>query len=653
MVDIDETDHNSTTDDRGLKSADFNPRSAIRNVWRFVRTYASSAPAGALTPVAKLYIAGVCLAGLFVLLQPPTFPMDDPAGFVAFFILCGLGQMLPIKFFNRSSISLSMAMAMAAIFLFGPMYAVGVNLASGLVHLATGIRKRRPIYRSAVTIAILVLTAWTAGRLYVALGGPVGLGSDYFHFVLPGAVAGWAYYLINTSLITAAMALEQRQSFRVFWGKNYQWLSLNFARMSLLAFAVAVFYQKMGFAGLGLFLLPIFIAWYSTRLYERTVEDVNTANAELKVAHERLNIMYEVSRSLVGSLHLDETLERIVAAAGLIGFPISFVASPASAQPGTRGHSQLKIGYGHGVDPAHLEWVHQLIAVVCNEPSFLAGEPSVISDFNLQSEINNLKSDVLTLVPLFNRGELWGVVGVGSADLPSPIVMKELLILRPLAERAIEMALDHEQAQRDALIDARTGLYNHRYFQEALQRELADAYRRNSFLSFLMIDINNFKEFNDVYGHLVGDQVLQVVAQVLRENVREGDIACRYGGDEMCVLLPHTDRARAIEVASRIDGAIRAYPFHIRQETGAGEAPSADPSLRVSIGVATFPEAAHTRAGLVEQADRACYRAKALGGGVAAEGGRQEANGNPVRLQLVKSGGAPYYGAMDKVKSMR
>ena len=136
-----------------------------------------------------------------------------------------------------------------------------------------------------------------------------------------------------------------------------------------------------------------------------------------------------------------------------------------------------------------------------------------------------------------------------------------------------------------------------------------------------MIDINKFKTLNDDYGHLVGDQVLQTIGQLLRENVRGTDIACRYGGDELCVLMPHTDRSRAMEVAARIDNVIRTYPFRVWKEASA-RAEGTVLTLRVSIGVATFPESAGTRAGLVEQADRACYRAKALGGGVAAEGAR-------------------------------
>jgi GGDEF domain-containing protein len=132
---------------------------------------------------------------------------------------------------------------------------------------------------------------------------------------------------------------------------------------------------------------------------------------------------------------------------------------------------------------------------------------------------------------------------------------------------------------------------------------------------------------------------------ILRENVREGDVACRFGGDEFCVLLPHADRARGIEVASRIDRAVRTFPFRVRQETVPNHDDRQTVSLAVSIGVAAFPEAALTRAGLLEQADRACYRAKALEGGVIAEAGLKTLSGaednRSSRLHLFKGARPP------------
>jgi diguanylate cyclase (GGDEF)-like protein len=631
-----------------------------------------------LSNLARLYIAGVCATGIAILLQFPAALPADLIGLVTFFILGSLAQLLPIRFYKEASVSMSMAVALAAIVVFGPIFAVWVNLGSGIVHYLTVTRpKHRPFYRSAVTISTLVIAAWVSGHLYIFANGQVGPSSVSFSSFLPLVLCGFCYYLLNTFLITIAMALEQRQSFLPLLRTNYQWLTVNIAGLTPLGFGVAFIYQQIGLGGLALFLVPVVIAQYSFHLYARTVENVRKANEELQEANDRigitneelreanehvrqsnqelkeandhLNVMYEVSRSLVGSLHVAETLNVISTATRLLGFHAGFVANAIHTD-------REKILYWRATHPAYAQWsldepnratqtpLREFVVSLGKRDWFLAGEPRVFEPHECGLDLNEYQLSaladnplaMLTLVPLFVHGEPWGIVGVGSSRPPSAIEMKELLIFRSMAENALETAIAHEQAERDAFIDARTGLFNHRYFQEALQRELHDAAQRNSFLSFLMLDINNFKEFNDMYGHLVGDQVLEIVAKLMRENVRELDIVCRYGGDELCVLLPQADRARAMEVAARIDRVIRTYPFHVRSENGFEPEKIEELSLRVSIGVATFPEAAQTRAGLVEQADRACYRAKVLGGGVVAEIGRSDTKEHSLRLPLVK-----------------
>lgn len=626
----------------------------------------------------KLYVAGLCLLGLVLLVQLPQQMPKDLIGLATFIVLGSLAQLMPLHFHKNASVSMSMGVALATILVFGPVYAAWVNVASSVVQYWTLIRpKNKPLYRSVATAAILVIAAWSAGQFYYWLGGGQGASSLSLTSFLALVLAAILYYVINSSLVTAAIALEAHQPFWQVLGENLQFLTLNIASLTPLGFGVAFVYLQLSSVGLALYLLPMALAWYSFSLYSRTAEETRRTNEELKmandlvqktndelqkangivqernqelnIANEQLNIMYEVSRSLVGTLQVDDTLTRVMSAIKLMGFSEGFVA-------GQLNQREHHVGCWRASHPAYAQWMlvdadraietplRKLVVDLRNQEWFAAGEIQVApsGEFHLETAgFGNMNAStdalgVLTLVPISIGREPWGVVGIGSAEAPSEAVLKELLIFRSMTSSALEVALAHEQAQRDAQIDAMTGLYNHRYFQEALQRELQDATKRDSFLSFLMIDINKFKEFNDLYGHATGDQVLQVIARLVRENIRETDIACRYGGDEMCVLLPHADRARALEVAARIDRAIAAYSFRARRET-AREGQTEELSLRVSVGIATFPEAAQTRAGLVEQADRACYRAKALGGGVAAENGRPiEAAAHPTRLQVVK-----------------
>ena len=125
-------------------------------------------------------------------------------------------------------------------------------------------------------------------------------------------------------------------------------------------------------------------------------------------------------------------------------------------------------------------------------------------------------------------------------------------------------------------------------------------------MSLIMLDIDDFKKFNDRYGHPKGDTVLKAVSAIIKQNLREIDVAARYGGEEFVIMLPETDIAGAAAVAERIRVSMAQYP-HITGDGGERVAQT------VSLGVATYPTHAATAAALVEAADQAMYRAKRAG----------------------------------------
>ncbi|HEX5501926.1 MAG TPA: diguanylate cyclase [Thermomicrobiales bacterium] len=174
------------------------------------------------------------------------------------------------------------------------------------------------------------------------------------------------------------------------------------------------------------------------------------------------------------------------------------------------------------------------------------------------------------------------------------------------AGSAIRNAQLYQELRRQADTDALTGLANHRAIQERLDAELARATATGRPFGILMVDVDDFKLFNDTYGHLVGDQILRMVGQTLREACRGTDAIGRHGGDEFIVLLPRTDRAGAGDAAHRIlalmaERSIRA--------TGQDPLPVA-----LSIGVALFPDDATLKHDLLSHADAALYETKRCGG---------------------------------------
>lgn len=168
------------------------------------------------------------------------------------------------------------------------------------------------------------------------------------------------------------------------------------------------------------------------------------------------------------------------------------------------------------------------------------------------------------------------------------------------------------QLEQLALRDGLTGLYNHRFFQEALSSEIGRASRHQRKAGLIFIDVDHFKNFNDTNGHLFGDELLKQMARILsntgdapdiRARGRVSDLACRYGGEEFVLILPEADRAGAGIRAERIRSEIEAFPFNGREKQPGGK-------VTVSVGVSAYPEDATTKQGLIQAADEAMYKAK-------------------------------------------
>lgn len=161
---------------------------------------------------------------------------------------------------------------------------------------------------------------------------------------------------------------------------------------------------------------------------------------------------------------------------------------------------------------------------------------------------------------------------------------------------------DFEQQYRLATTDGLTELYNHRYFQEQIRMQVEQSKRYNNNFSLIIIDIDFFKKFNDTFGHQSGDAVLRQVAQTLKKNVRATDIVCRYGGEEMSIILPNTGKDEALSTAQKICERVANRKFKL-----AGDK---ETNVTISLGVSTFPFDGDTASAIIEAADKRLYNAK-------------------------------------------
>ncbi len=225
-----------------------------------------------------------------------------------------------------------------------------------------------------------------------------------------------------------------------------------------------------------------------------------------------------------------------------------------------------------------------------------------------------LKSGSVALIPLPRDNRAIGVVAFGSRDtqrFTGDLAADFLAHLGKVVAISLENAVNRARLVRSGVTDFLTGWHNRRYFHNRLREELARAERTEKALSCLMIDIDHFKEINDRFGHLAGDEALKEVARRAEGEIRAGDTGARFGGDEFAILLAGAEATNALKLAERIHHAVGTTPIRVHG--------GAHVTVTLSLGVATAkpqPRSHDYKAlaeRLIAEADAALYRAKSAG----------------------------------------
>ena len=381
------------------------------------------------------------------------------------------------------------------------------------------------------------------------------------------------------------------------------------------------------------------------------MEDLNKLKIELERTKIELKILYEVSNAMRTTLKLDEILYIIltgVTAHTGLGFNRAMLFLVNEKEQLIEG--KMGIGPENG-EEANIAWtkieeekmdLEDLINAFKNTDAILEsgfnrqvrnlkvsmldknenplslavleGMPLHLTNQTIHKYLNSpvikmLESNELLLIPLKAKDRVNGIIVADNFITNEPITKDDIRMLTMLANQAglaIENSQLFELTMERAHSDYLTNLWNHGYFQFLLQTELEKSKATKSPLTLIMIDIDDFKIYNDTLGHQAGDKILKTLAVLLRNQSRKMDLVCRYGGEEFTIILPHTDKKEAYLIAERIRTEIQKYPF-------LNEAIFPNKQLTVSLGVATFPENGLLPAELITTTDRSLYQAKNKG----------------------------------------
>ena len=365
-------------------------------------------------------------------------------------------------------------------------------------------------------------------------------------------------------------------------------------------------------------------------------ERVFQAVERSKHAHERI---YRASAELNRALTLDQVYDAAIAGArGICDFDFAAIATFDPRQ-GTHTLRRAVGEWAEGLEgTSHRDPGSIVAMVVKNKHALPAGGEWRERDVPVFSAPMRILGDSLFVLPLLVKDEVIGTFTV-AAKRPGafPGDRREMLgVIANQVAISLQNARMYQIVEEQATTDGLTGLVNHRTFQERFASMLGRADRHQFPVSMILTDIDHFKKINDTYGHPTGDEVLRRIALILGASARKIDIVARYGGEEFAIVLEATDRVGARNLAERI-----------RVEVGEQSFQSAKGPFKatLSLGVASYPEDAGTKAEIIARADLALYAAK--------HGGRDRTvcHGDPVSTKALPPTGAAAGG--EKARSVK
>ncbi|MBN1384530.1 MAG: sensor domain-containing diguanylate cyclase [Elusimicrobia bacterium] len=346
-----------------------------------------------------------------------------------------------------------------------------------------------------------------------------------------------------------------------------------------------------------------YVLWIILRFFKRKAKELERLNSDLE-------LIQDISKDITATLELENLFPQIMDAfvkAGNVSKGSIMIMNDETQT------LEIKAGIGlssHArklVRPKLAEGVAGVVAATCESVLIddITKEKYLYLDFISASKKPRPK-EMLLCLPLIFKGHVLGVVSLDKKVGGGKFSAYDRRILSILANQAA-VAIQNARFYENAISDGLTGLYIHKYFHHRLEREMEKARRFNQHLHLVMFDIDHFKNFNDVYGHQVGDAALVHLAKILRNTMRLTDVLARYGGEEFAVILiPDPKMEQTSEVAKGISERLRknveSAPLVLKNKKL---------GITISIGIASwFGEKKVDKDELIKRADDALYKAK-------------------------------------------
>lgn len=495
--------------------------------------------------------------------------------------------------FPQGQLTGGFAVILATFLIYGPVPTVWVNALATAV--GQGVANRgNPLRTTLFNTAQYVFAVLGANFCYLLAGGAVDRGLNFGN-ALPVLVFILTYFFIN-QLMVYIYTLPNRSGYPLLeWSDAMRWDALTYLLATPFGFLMALLYVKIGIYGTLLLFLPMLAVQFVLRFY-----------VHMELANRELRVLYEVARRLGGSLKLPEILDLVLKETRRV---INYHTGVIYLWSEEKDCYHVGSAYG-----AYAELIRG--SEVRQGEGFLGlaadnGEPQLVDDTRIDVRtaddigLSQIHRSML-VVPLLAEKEVLGLIVLGDKRTAAydDKQLQTLVIIGGQTAIAIANVQLYRKLKLSAITDGLTQLYNHRYFCYRAEVELDRAKRYGENLSMIMLDVDHFKQVNDRYGHLAGDEILSGVAGILNNEVRGCDMVARYGGEEFVVLMPQTGPAEAYHVAERFRIAVRDYLFEVDDNSI---------QVRISAGVATFPADAGDLNTLIKAADEALYAAKEAG----------------------------------------